>query len=72
MSGRSSRSTFTQTKLSFMIAAMSSFSNDSWAITWHQWHAEYPMDNRIGTLRSRAHSIASGPHCCQWTGLSAC
>ena len=37
-SGRSSRSTFTFTKRSFMSAAVVSLSNDSCAITWHQWH----------------------------------
>ena len=37
-SGRSSRSTFTFTKRSFMSAAVVSDSNDSCAITWHQWH----------------------------------
>jgi hypothetical protein len=36
-SGRSSRSTFTFTKRSFMSAAVASFSNDSCAMTWHQW-----------------------------------
>ena len=40
MSGRSSRSTFTHTNRSFMTAAISGSSNDSWAITWHQWQAE--------------------------------
>ena len=38
-SGRSSRSTLTFTKRSFMSAAVSSSSKDSCAITWHQWHA---------------------------------
>ena len=36
-SGRSSRSTFTFTKRSFITAAVAGLSNDSWAITWHQW-----------------------------------
>ena len=36
-SGRSSRSTFTLTKSSFMSCAIASSSNDSWAMTWHQW-----------------------------------
>ena len=40
MSGRSSRSTFTHTNRSFMTAAICSSSNDSCAITWHQWQAE--------------------------------
>ena len=39
-SGRSSRSTFTFTNPEFMAAATSSCSNDSWAMTWHQWQAE--------------------------------
>ena len=39
-SGRSSRSTFTGTKSAFMIAAVEGSSNDSCAITWHQWHDE--------------------------------
>ncbi len=39
-SGRSSRSTLTLTKSSFMTAAAASSSKDSWAMTWHQWHAE--------------------------------
>ena len=37
-SGRSSRSTLTFTKSSFMSAAVVSLSNDSCAMTWHQWH----------------------------------
>ena len=37
-SGRSSRSTFTFTNSSFMSAAVVALSNDSCAITWHQWH----------------------------------
>ena len=40
MSGRSSRSTLTGTKLSFSTRAMSAFSNDSCSMTWHQWHVE--------------------------------
>ncbi len=39
-SGRSSRSTLMATTCSFMIAAVCSSSNDSCAITWHQWQAE--------------------------------
>ena len=35
-SGRSSRSTFTLTNRAFSAAATSGFSNDSWAMTWHQ------------------------------------
>ena len=40
MSGRSSRSTLMHTNSSFMSAAISGFSNDSCAMTWHQWHDE--------------------------------
>src|SRR3954453_617300 len=36
-SGRSSRSSLMHTKRSFMYAAVSSSSNDSRSITWHQW-----------------------------------
>ena len=39
-SGRSSRSTFTLTNSSFIRVATSRSSKHSWAITWHQWHAE--------------------------------
>src|SRR3954447_20165432 len=72
MSGRSSRSTLMLTKCSFINAATPSSSNDSWAITWHQWHAAYPTESRIGTSRSAASANAAGVHCCQCTGLSAC
>ena len=37
-SGLSSRSTLTFTNRSFMSAAVLESSNDSCAITWHQWH----------------------------------
>ena len=37
-SGRSSRSTFTFTKRSFMTCAVAASENDSCSITWHQWH----------------------------------
>ena len=47
-------------------------SNDSWAITWHQWHAEYPTDKKMGLSSTRARSKASLPHGYQSTGLSAC
>lgn len=36
-SGRSSRSTFTQTKSAFICSAVAVSSKDSCAITWHQW-----------------------------------
>ena len=39
-SGRSSRSTLMQTKFSFMNFAVVSSSNDSCAMTWHQWQVE--------------------------------
>ena len=60
MSGRSSRSTLMFTNSSFMTRAVASSSNDSWAITWHQWHAEYPTDSRIGLPSRLARSSASG------------
>src|SRR5262245_18046408 len=60
-----------QTKPSFIAAATSSSSNDSWAITWHQWQAAYPTDSRIGTSPGAASARASGVRCCQGTGLSA-
>src|SRR3954451_7992643 len=71
-SGRSSRSTLTLMKCSFRYAAVASSSNDSWAITWHQWQAAYPTLSRTGTSRRRASSKASGDHSHQSTGLSAC
>src|SRR5918996_1083473 len=71
-SGRSSRSTLTGTKCSFMNAAVSASSNDSCSITWHQWHDEYPIESRIGRSSSRARSSAASPHGYQSTGLSAC
>src|ERR1700730_11738033 len=72
MSGRSSRSTLMLTKLSFMTLAIAGSSNDSWAITWHQWQAEYPTDSRIGLPVLRACASASSPHGYQSTRLSAC
>src|SRR4051812_42265062 len=60
------------TKRSFMNAAVASSSNDSCAITWHQWHAAYPTLNSTGTLRRRASSNAAGSHSHHSTGLSAC
>jgi hypothetical protein len=32
----------------FIAAAVASSSNDSCAITWHQWQAAYPTESRIG------------------------
>src|SRR6478735_8978299 len=61
-----------QTKSAFIAAATSSDSNDSCAITWHQWQAAYPTDSRIGTSRRRAVAKASSPHSYQSTGLSLC
>src|SRR3954469_11817121 len=55
-----------------MSFAVSSSSNDSCAITWHQWHDEYPTDKKIGRSSARARSNASGPHGYQSTGLCAC
>src|SRR6187401_794767 len=71
-SGRSSRSSLTGTKCSFMYAAVASSSNDSRSITWHQWQAEYPIESRIGLFSFFAVAKASSPHGYQSTGLSAC
>ncbi len=71
-SGRSSRSTFTQTNPAFISAAVVGSSNDSCAMTWHQWQAAYPVETSTGTSRRRASANASGPHSNQSTGLSAC
>src|SRR3954468_4992849 len=60
------------TKCSFMYAAVAGSSNDSWAITWHQWHAAYPTLSRTGRSVRRASSNASGDHSHQSTGLSLC
>ncbi len=60
------------TKCSLRYAAVASSSNDSCAITWHQWHAAYPTLSSTGTLRRRASSNAAGSHSHQSTGLSAC
>src|SRR3990172_11604155 len=71
-SGRSSRSTLTLTKARFISSAVSGSSNDSWAMTWHQWQEAYPTERSTGTSRARASAKASGPHSNQWTGLAAC
>ena len=60
------------TKCSLRYAAVASSSNDSCAITWHQWHAAYPTLSSTGTLRRRASANAAGSHSHQSTGLSAC
>src|SRR5215211_8834364 len=72
MSGLSSRSTFTFTKCSFIMRAVSSSSKDSRSITWHQWHALYPTESRTGLSSSRALCNASSPQGYQSTGLSLC
>src|SRR5215218_5990882 len=72
MSGLSSRSTFTFTKCSFIMRAVSSSSKDSRSITWHQWHALYPTESRTGLSSSRALFNASSPQGYQSTGLSLC
>src|SRR5437588_12163717 len=56
----------------FMIAAVASSSNDSCAITWHQWQVEYPIERKIGLFSRRALANASSPHGYQSTGLCAC
>src|SRR6188768_4170287 len=55
-----------------MTAATSGFSKDSWAMTWHQWQVEYPIERKIGLFSSRAFANASSPHGSHSTGLSAC
>src|SRR5882724_9873568 len=60
-SGRSSRSTFTGTKRSFRICAMSAASNDSSSITWHQWQVAYPMLRKIGRSSARARARVVSP-----------
>ena len=42
-----------RTNLSLSAAAVTSSSNDSCAITWHQWQAAYPTLSRTGTSRRR-------------------
>src|SRR5438105_8291981 len=71
-SGRSSRSTLMFTNSSFITAATAGSSNDSWAITWHQWQAEYPTLRSTGLSSARARPNASSPHGYQSTGLPAC
>ena len=39
-SGRSSRSTLMETNDALSTSATAGSSNDSWAMTWHQWQAE--------------------------------
>ena len=71
-SGRSSRSTLIATNSALSSAAVSSSSNDSCAITWHQWQAAYPTESKTGTSRRCASANASSHHGHQSTGLSAC
>src|SRR3990172_9850719 len=56
----------------FMYAAISPSSKDSCAITWHQWHAAYPILRKMGLSSSLARLSASGPQGYQSTGLSLC
>ena len=60
------------TKCSLRVAATSSSSNTSAAMTWHQWQDEYPMDRKIGRSWARASARVSGDHGYQSTGLWAC
>src|SRR5215470_19991958 len=60
------------TTLALTIAAVSSSSKDSCAITWHQWQAAYPTDSSTGTSRRFASANASSDQGHQSTGLSAC
>src|SRR3954469_2103745 len=55
-----------------MSAAVSSSSNDSGSMTWHQWHAAYPTESSTGLSSSRARVKASSPHGYQSTGFEAC
>ena len=72
MSGGDSRSTLMATKSRFTAWATWSSAKDSWAMTWHQWHAASPTESRTGTSRRRASAKASCVHSCQSTGLSWC
>src|SRR5947208_2962644 len=71
-SGRSSRSTLIETNSRFISAAVSSSSNDSRSMTWHQWQAAYPTDRKIGLSSASALPRASSPQGYQSTGLFAC
>src|SRR3989338_10112067 len=71
-SGRSSRSTLTAIKWSLRTFAISWFSKDSCAMTWHQWQVEYPMDKRMGLSAPTAAAKACGPQGYQNTGLLEC
>src|SRR5918995_5401646 len=71
-SGCSSRSTLIATKSRFIASAVASSANDSRAMTWHQWHVEYPIETRTGTFRRSASANADSPHGYQATGLPAC
>src|SRR3954465_12244138 len=72
MSGRPPRATLMLTNRSFITAAVAASSKLSCAITWHQWHAAYPIESRIGRLVRWASASASGPHGHQSTGLCWC
>src|ERR1700722_18004737 len=71
-SGRSSRSSLIAMNSRLRISAIRSFSNDSWAITWHQWQVEYPIERKMGLSWSRAAVKAGSPQDSQFTGLCAC
>src|SRR6266571_2795922 len=60
------------TKCSFISCAVASSSKDSRSMTWHQWHALYPIESRTGLSSVRARSNASSPHGYQSTGFPAC
>src|SRR3954453_18910567 len=59
-SGRSSRSSLMHTKRSFMYAAVSSSSNDSRSITWHQWQAGWARGGGAGASPPRARAGGGG------------
>ena len=52
-----------------MNAAISSSSNDSPSMTWHQWQVAYPTERNTGRPSRLASSNASFPHGRQSTGL---
>jgi len=71
-SGRSSRSTLIEMKFSLRNFAISASSNDSSAMTWHQWQVLYPTLRNTGLSSRCALAKASLPQGYQWMGLWAC
>ena len=60
------------TKLSFISLAILGFSNDSCAITWHQWQVEYPTERNTGLFSLFASEKASSDQGHHSTGLAWC